>query len=220
MRNAHLSGLFRCFSPFLCFSISVNACAAIREESLTFLGLQIGGGDTLAHAAQKLGKATEWRTGDTSTSETKVCYRVQSAGVDVVIVFASGNEMSSPKGQINNVRVYQSSLQYSQRALCAHLSLTPVSLSTQDGLRVGLSEAEVRQKLGNKPLATKKFILYRSHQKRYFRKSTKQYDTWIHRPECFEEPDKPYFHDFSSIEFRFSLGTVHYMEINRNQSVC
>ncbi len=194
--------------------------AALTDNSFVFLGIQVGRGDTLASVMRGLGKTEEWGSGDASTSETKICYRIKGGENDLIIVFASSAEMASPPGQINHIRVYAVASMFAQRKRCSLIDVSAHDLKTSDGLRLGLSPAEIQAILGPKRVAKNQSLNYSGCSKRYLKTSDPYFDRWVGKSDCFENPGRPYFSDCSFAEFKFSNGRTTYMSLNRNQSVC
>jgi len=210
----------RAFAASLLWTFCSIAGAAITDDSLTFLGVQAGRKDTLSSVTRRLGKTEEWHTGDASTSESKICYRIKTGEGDLVVVFASNSEMANPQGQINHIRVYASASTFSQRKRCASLSVGVSDLKTTSGLRVGVSPDEVQTTLGPKRIASNQSLTYSACSKQYLRKADPYFDRWVGKSECFENPSRPYFNDCSFVEFKFNSGRATYMSLSRNQSVC
>lgn len=169
---------------------------------------------------RRLGKTEEWGSGDASTSETKICYRIKGGENDSIVVFASSAELASPPGQINHIRVYAVASMFAQRNRCNSIEASADDLKTSDGLRLGLSPTEIQAILGPKRIAKNQSLNYNGCSKRYLRKSDPYFDRWVGRTGCFENPSRPYISDCSFAEFQFRNGRTTYMSLNRNQSVC
>jgi len=192
----------------------------LDDASLTFLGVRVGGSNTLSEVAARMGATVVWGTGDAATSESQICYRVPTTGRRVIIVFASNNEMSQPKGQVNHIVVYGDPRAFPDRERCAMLNRPPGALSTLNGLRLGLSPSEARRILGPRQLRKDQSLLYEASQRRYLEPTDSRYSHWAVQKQCFDDPSRPYFDDFASITIKFRAGAAILLGLSSNQSWC
>lgn len=192
----------------------------IAEKTVTFLGVIAGSRQTLNDVKKHLGESRIWQTGDASTSESKVCYRVEGEMGEVIVVFASNSEMSSPKGQVTSIRVYGKEVPFAAKKRCASLRGFANELRTLDGLHLGTTRAEIAQVLWKRPVSKSSFIHYDSCRKQYMQKVDPSFERWVGKNECFENPQRPYVNDCTSAEFRLKRDAAVYFELSRGQSVC
>jgi hypothetical protein len=194
--------------------------ARMAKDEMTILNVDVGRNDTLANVVARLGKAREWHTGDASESESKICYKISTDHAEVIVVFASNGEMSSPKGQVTSIRLYGEGAAFPQRRHCARLAVPSEAIGIANGLKLGLTPDDVRTILGPEQISKRQSLSYTHCAKKYWRKSDPFYRTWVGQSQCFEDPGRPYFNDCSFVEIRFLNGVANYVSFNRNQSVC
>jgi len=123
-----------------------NRQGDLSAASRTVLGITLGRSN-LAKVQEKLGRAKLWSSGDASTSEHKVCYVTRGAR-QVVLVFASNSEMAGPpENDVTNIRIVKGAA-YPDRSKCGSLTISGNEVSTNSGLKLGLTQAGVRRILG------------------------------------------------------------------------
>jgi hypothetical protein len=123
-----------------------------NSSDLTLLGIALGRAN-LASVRKTLGPAKVWSSGDAAASEGKVCYFTQEPQ-QVIIVFASNTEMAGPpENNVTEIQVIRSK-QYANLSKCRPITATSAEVSTQSGLKLGLSEQDVRRILGTPARAT------------------------------------------------------------------
>lgn len=192
----------------------------ISEKTVTFLGVIAGSPQTLNDVKTHLGESRIWHTGDASTSESKVCYRVEGEMGEVIVVFASNSEMSSPKGQVTSIRVYGKEVLFAAKKRCASLRGFVNELRTPDGLHLGATRAEIAQVLWKRPVSKNNSIHYESCRKQFMQKSDQFFQRWFGKKECFENLQRPYANDCTTVEFQLKSDAAVYFELRRGQSVC
>ncbi len=192
----------------------------IAEKTVTFLGVIAGSRQTLIDVKKHLGESSVWHTGDASTSESKVCYRLEGETGEVIVVFASNSEMSSPKGQVTSIRVYGKEVPFAAKKRCALLQGYANEFRTLDGLHLGATRAEIAQVLWKRPVSKNNSIRYDSCRKQYMQKSDPFFERWIGKNECFENPQRPYVNDCTTVEFQLKSDAAVYFKLSRSQSVC
>ena len=201
---------------------AVLPCAGntIAEKTVTFLGVIPGSQQTLNDVKKQLGESSVWHTGDAGTSESKVCYRLESETGEVIVVFASNSEMSSPKGQVTSIRVYGKEVPFAAKKRCASVRGFANELRTLDGLHLGATRAEIARVLWKRPVSKNNFIRYDSCRKQFMQKSDPFFERWVGKKECFENPQQPYVNDCTTVEFQLKSEAAVYFELSRGQSVC
>ena len=193
---------------------------SISETTVTFLGITAGSKQTISDVQKLHGESGMWHTGDAGTSEDKICYRFESEAGEVIVVFASNSEMSSPKHQVTSIRVYGKESHFSARSRCASLKSYAKDLRTPDGLRLGASRAEIAQVLWKRPVSRNNSLHYEACKKQYMQKSNPYFERWVGNKECFENPQRPYVNDCTTVEFQLKGDAAVYFELSRGQSVC
>ena len=201
---------------------TVLPCAGntIAEKTVTFLGVVAGSPQTLNDVKKLLGETSMWHTGDAGTSESKVCYRLEIEAELVIVVFASNSEMSSPKGQVTNIRVYGKEAPFAAKKRCALMKGFANELRTLDGLHLGVTKAEIAEVLWQQPLLKNNSVYYDYWEKKYMQKSDPYFERWVGKKECFENPQRPYVNDCITAKFQMKNDAVVYFELSRGQSVC
>lgn len=192
----------------------------IAEKTVTFLGVVAGSRQTLNDVKKHLGESSVWHSGDASTSESKVCYRLDGETGEVIVVFASNSEMSSPKGQVTSIRVYGMEVPFAAKKRCVLLPGFANELRTLDGLHLGATRAEIARVLWKRPVSKNNFIRYVSCRKQFMQKSAPYFERWVGKKECFENPQQPYLNDCTTVEFQLKSEAAVYFELSRGQSVC
>ena len=192
----------------------------IAEKTVTFLGVTAGSRQTLNDVKKHLGQSGMWHTGDASASESKVCYRAEGDTGEVIVVFASNSEMSSPKGQVTSIRVYGKEVPFAAKKRCVLLRGFANELRTLDGLHLGATRAEIAQVFWKRPVSKNNAIHYDSCRKQYMQKSDPFFKRWVGKSECFENPQRPYVNDCTTAEFQLKSDAAVYFELSRGQSVC
>jgi len=178
-------------------SYAMNA-EPLDDASLTFLGVRAVGSNTLTDVVARLGTTAVWGTGDAAESESQICYSVPTTNGSVIVVFASNNAMSEPKGQVNHIG----------------------ALSTMNGLKLGISPSEARRILGPRQLRKDQSLLYEASRQRYLESTDSRYARWAAQRQCFEDPSRPYFDDFARITIKFRAGAAILLGLSSNQSWC
>lgn len=201
---------------------AVLPCAGntIADKTVTFLGVVAGSQQTLNDVKKQLGESRTWHTGDAGTSESKVCYRLENETEEVIVVFASNSEMSSPKGQVTNIRIYGKEIPFAAKKRCTFLRGFASKLRTLDGLHLGVTKAEIAHVLWQRPLSKNNFIYYDYCGKQFMQKSDPYFERWVGKKECFENPQRPYVNDCTTAKFQMKNDAVVYFELSRGQSVC
>jgi len=189
-------------------------------SAMEFLGIRSGGAQTLDDVARRLGKTHTWHTGDASESESKLCYRVSSEQGETIIVFASSGEMAHPPGQVNSIRLIAPELKFPNRKNCSPVKLSASELKAKNGLRLGMSSAEVQGLFWQKNPAKNGSLHYTSCQKRYLHKADPHFKDWVGQAQCFEDPNRPYVSDCGYVQVEFKQGRAVFVGLNMNQSVC
>ena len=214
-------------SVFKTIGVLIAICTAlpcagntIAEKTVTFLGVVAGSQQTLNDVKKLLGETSVWHTGDAGTSESKVCYRLEIEAGVIIVVFASSSEMSSPKGQVTNIRVYGKETPLAAKKRCALLKGFANELRTLDGLHLGVTKAEIAQVLWQQPLLKNNSVYYGYCAKKHMQKSDPYFERWVGRKECFENPQRPYINDCITAKFQMKNDAVVYFELSRGQSVC
>jgi hypothetical protein len=203
--------------------LALNSAAAektVPEAAVTFLGITAGADTTLSDVAKRLGVAKQWHTGDAANSESKLCYVVR-ATQPYIVVFASNSEMSAPKGQVSSIRIYGRGIPFRAKHRCSHLEVQESALSTPNGLRLGASKSEIEQALWRRPTSKHGSLHYDSCRKRYLDKSSPYSARWAGEKDCgFENPQRPYENDCTSVEIHLKSDAAVYLQLSRGQSIC
>lgn len=207
--------LFLIFS----FAFSNTIMAEKQDINLELLGFRVGETKILQDILTRFGSTRIWHTGDAAESESKICYRVASKMGEIVIVFASSEEMAVPKGQINSIRLFGPEIEFGPRKNCMLLQISPNKLKTPSGLHLGMPKAEVNFLFGVKR-SDANSVEYSKCQKRYFPKSHPGFKRWVGQTECFSDSVHPYFEDCWNVHVDFKNGHAVFISLNRNQSVC
>ena len=207
-------------------SCSIIAAAAagqrqIENGAITLFGITAGSSQTLSEVTARLGPAKQWHTGDAAGSESKLCYRLGQGSEATILVFASNSEMGAPKGQVNAIRIYGPQVPFAPKSRCAISSTSPADVRTPNGLRFDVTQSEVSSILWARPLSKHNSLHYESCRKRYLKRSDAHFKYWAGKTDCgFENPQRPYENDCSSIEIQFSNGSAKFFELSRGQSIC
>lgn len=206
---------------FLIFSFAFSniIIAGKQDSNLELLGFRVGEAKILQDILTRLGSTRIWHTGDAAESESKICYRVASKRGEIVIVFASSEEMAAPKGQINSIRLFGPEVEFGSRKNCTPLQISPSKLRTPSGLHLGLSKAKVNFLFGAKN-SSGNSVEYNKCQRRYFPMSHPEFKRWVGQAECFSDSAHPYFEDCWNVHVDFKNGHAVFISLNRNQSVC
>ena len=204
-----------------CSLVSLGAERRIREEAITVLGITAGSAQTLTEVTERLGPAKRWHTGDAAESEWKLCYRLGEGADAVFVVFASNSEMSSPKGQVNSIRIYGPQVPFAAKRRCAPLAADPSEARTQSGLRLAATQSDIFAILWPRTLSKRHSLHYDSCTKRYLEKSQPYFKYWAGKSDCgFEDPQRPYESDCASVDIQLKNGLVSFFELSRGQSIC
>lgn len=205
-------------------AIIAGASAAerqIADHAMTFLGITAGSGQTLSDVVALHGPATQWHTGDAASSESKLCYRIGEGPEAVIVVFGSYSEMASPKGQVNAIRVYGAHVPLASKRRCATASAAPSELQTSNGLRLAATPSDIAAILGPRPISQRNSMHFESCRKRHLERTHPNFQIWAGKTVCgFEDPQRPYENDCSSIDIRLKDGSAGSFELSRVQSIC
>lgn len=218
--NNHIFIRLSVFIIFVFLGITPVFSQKLDLNLLEVLGFRVGGTKTLHDVMVRLGMTRSWHTGDASESESKICYRIPSTRGEIMLVFASNGEMSTPKGQVNSIRIISPEIVFSERRYCSLLHLSADKLSTPNGLHLGISVTETQAIFGAKHPDKNGSLRYDLCQKRYFLKSDPAFKTWIGKSQCFEDPSRPYVDDCGFLQIDFSHGHAVFIRLDMIQSVC
>jgi hypothetical protein len=187
-------------------------------DSRTILGITLRRSN-LAEVQARLGRAKLWSDGDASTAESKVCYVTQEPNA-VVLVFASNAEMAGPpENRVTDIRITKD-VAYAERTKCLPLAISAEKVSTDSGLRLGLSQQGVRNILGPPRSATPSRWSYFWGIVRPLPVSDEHYSYWLSRKkECFEGLT-PFVDVVSEIAVDFEGGTVTALSLRCMESIC
>ena len=191
---------------------ATSAKHAIPEAALTVLGITAGSSQTLHDVTRRLGPAKSWHTGDASTSESKVCYKIATDAGEAVIVFASGLEMAWPAGQVMSIRLYAPGIPFAARSRCARLERASADLRIGNGLHLGATPDGVTDALWKRPVSKKGGLHFESCRTRYLKKSPPGHEYGKGKGTCES--------DCSSVEAQFERGAAVFFELSRVQSDC
>jgi hypothetical protein len=193
----------------------------ITDDAVTLLGITAGSDQTLNDVAARLGPAKQWHTGDAGESESKLCYRFGEGPEAIIVVFASSSEMSSPKGQVNAIRVYGPQNPFAAKRRCAPTSAASSDLRTPNGIRLATTHSDISSILWPRPMSKHSSVHYESCRKRYLEGSHSHFKYWAGRKDCgFEDQRRPYENDCLSVEVQFKGGSASFFELSRGQSIC
>lgn len=201
-------------------SPALSAERAIPEAAVTFLGVTAGSTDTLKTVIGRLGVAKQWHTGDASASEWKICYKIGEGSDRVIIVFASNSEMSSPKGQVTDIRIYGPRSSFAAQHRCSAIA-DPGELRTANGVGLDASSQQIFEALWKRPASKRGSLHYESCRKRYLERSSPYFSRWAGKSGCgFENPQRPYENDCSTIDIQLQNDSAVLIRLGRGQSIC
>jgi len=120
---------------------------------------------TLEAVASKFGKAPVVERGDASTGRSQICYTSGKASDKIHLVFEFG------EGQSSAFYLFRGSTDWDGSNRCVKSSKLTANISTDTGLRLGLSRAQVETILGKPDVAEGDRIAY---SREFYRKATKE----------------------------------------------
>lgn len=129
-----------------------SVTGALPVASRTVMGFTMGD-KTFDDAKNILGDAQRWHTGDAAASEEKICYFAKKGSENVTFVLAQNSEMGSA---IDDMRLIGGSVLFQNQ--CKELKAAPSAFRTASGIRIGMTEKELRAILG-KPSGSKDGML-------------------------------------------------------------
>ncbi|THI85137.1 MAG: hypothetical protein CAF41_012950 [Nitrospira sp. CG24A] len=129
-----------------------SVTGTLPVASRTVMGFTMGD-KTFDDANKILGDAQRWHTGDAAASEEKICYFSKKGSENVTLVLAQNSEMGSA---IDDMRLIGGSVSFQNQ--CKELKAAPSAFRTASGIRIGMTEKELRVILG-KPSGSKDGML-------------------------------------------------------------
>ena len=110
----------------------------VPETHRSVMGFVLGA-DDFHEAAERIGPAAQWHSGDAASSETKVCYVTDG----LTLVMARNEEMSD---RVDEFRMIEGTIDNDSQ--CLHVNWPPDRIKTQSGLRPGLTRLQLLTILG------------------------------------------------------------------------
>ena len=139
---------------------------------------------------------------------------------DTILVFGSDTEMASQDGQINFIQIIGPGGSFTEQQNCSPLhSSVAQPLVASNGLRLGMSLAEVTSIYGKATSFKGGLAQFSSCHKRYLLESDPYFKRWVGKAGCFEDPSRPYFDECSLVKVYFKRGRAISITVSMNQSV-
>jgi len=133
-------------------------------QNFKILGLSLDTVD-FETIASKLGKAPVLERGDASTGRSQVCYTSYAGSDKIHLVFEFG------EGQSSTFYLFRGGADWNGSNQCVKSGKVTADLSTETGLRLGLSRAQVEAILGKPDFVKGDRIAY---CREFYRKATKE----------------------------------------------
>ncbi len=115
-----------------------STTGVIPEAHRSIMGFVLGT-DDFREATERFGPAAQWHSGDAASSETKVCFVADG----VTLVLARNEEMSSI---VDEFRMIEGTIGETHK--CLHVSWPLGRITSQSGLRPGLTRPQLLKILG------------------------------------------------------------------------
>ncbi len=162
----------------------------IDEANFRIAGISIAE-NQFAELTKKFGKADEIERGDAASGRHQVCYRSVDGARPVHLIFEFG--------EVEGIfYLFEGGPDWKGSEACVRSKLVSRNLSTQSGLRLGLSRPEVEVILGKPDAATGESIFYSREVKR---KATKKEFAEMRRDYPAKLSDEDAHEKFDIIEF-------------------
>ncbi len=210
---------------FLLHGGGLSGAQVVDRPSLTIFGITPGA-STFADVLQIFGKSSRWHTGDASTSESKMCYRLGSGSSEVFVVFASNSEMAgAPNYIVTGIRLYSSDGSFQENERCKSAEWKKGKFLTSSGLQLGISLSEVNQILGKEHRREGDNFIWSNCEEVPILPSDPYYEFWSKKTGCFEDEKggwdgKPYYYSCSQVSVCFKDGKVIYLGLSSVDSIC
>jgi hypothetical protein len=186
----------------------------LPAANFTILGVSLGPGE-ITQAAQKIGKTNALAMGDGAFTSSQACYVPSGKANDIHLIFAEDGEHVGA-----SIILFGAGHSWNGTPLCAKSPLISRAISTANGLRLGLTPAEVQAILGQPSKAAPDRLEYilqvrkkTSAAKLNLMRQAQQYmsDAEFHRSYDFYNTDE-------HIVARFSGSKLNYLSVTRIQT--
>ena len=124
----------------------------LQDSNFQILGFKLND-ETFGKAKARLGKATVVKRGDASAGRSQICYSSPGEKSKTYLIFE--------KGEVNDAfYLFNVGPDWKGSEQCSESNLVTVNLSTDSGLHLGQTSAQVRAVLGKPSLASDEKIVY------------------------------------------------------------
>jgi len=182
----------------------------IADGDATILGLGIGL-SSLEDVQAVLGKSESVRVSKEEESDIALCYVLPADGT--LLIFYSGS-MGGWK-DVTSFSLWSQGTTPPGSQECVRSAKVSRSLSTKSGLKLGLTEQEVREIAGEPTSRDRSSVKYDYMCRR---KMTDEEINGFKTANNWDVKDDPYFDKTSWIEVRFNAGTASHIEVGRIES--